>query len=361
MSRAAVATAASGTAAEPDVTRPERAGGTRRRSAVLATGLLAGLVALVLLAMVSVAVGSRSVPLSTALDALLAPDGSADHTVIRDLRVPRTLIGIGVGAALGLAGALMQSLTRNPLADPGLLGVNQGAMFGVTVAIGLLGVGDPALYVWFAFAGAAAAAALAYALGSAGRSGGGPVRLTLAGVALGMVFNAAASAILRTDSTTFDRMRFWLTGSLAGISADVAVRLAPFLATGLVLGLLLAKPLNALALGDEAGRALGVSVARTRGLTAIAVTLLCGAATAAAGPLWFVGLAVPHAVRALTGPDQRWVLPYTVVLAPVVLLGSDILGRVVAAPAEVQVGIMCAVVGAPVFILLARRRRLAAL
>lgn len=357
MNTAGVATAASEKAGKPDGTRPRRAG----RSAVLATGLLVSLAVLVLLSMASIAVGSRSVPLSTVLDALLAPDGSSDHTVIRGLRVPRTLTCLGVGAALGLAGALMQSLTRNPLADPGLLGINQGAAFGVTVAIGLLGVTDPSLYVWFAFVGAAAAASLAYALGSAGRSGAGPIRLTLAGVALGMVFNAAASAILRTDSATFDRMRFWLTGSLAGITTDVALGLAPFLAVGLALGLLLARPLNTLALGEEAGRALGVGVSRTRGLTAIAVTLLCGAATAAAGPLWFVGLAVPHAVRAFTGPDQRWVLPYTVVLAPVALLGSDILGRVVAAPSEVQVGIMCAVVGAPVFILLARRRRLAAL
>ncbi|MFI6511532.1 FecCD family ABC transporter permease [Streptosporangium sp. NPDC050855] len=328
---------------------------------MLFAGLLAGLAALVLMAMVSIAVGSRSVPLSTVLDALLAPDGSTDHTVVRSLRVPRTLIGLGVGAALGLAGALMQSLTRNPLADPGLLGISQGAMLGVTIAIGLLGLGDPAVYVWFAFAGAAAAATLVYALGSGGRTGGGPVRLTLAGVALGMVFNAAASAVLRMDNATFDRMRFWLTGSLAGVDGGAAVRFAPFLAAGLVLGLLLAKPLNALALGDEAGRALGVRVGRTRGLTAVAITLLCGAATAAAGPMWFIGLAVPHAVRAFTGPDQRWVLPYTVVLAPLVLLGSDVLGRVIAAPGEVQVGIMCAVVGAPVFILLARRRRLAAL
>ncbi|GAA2913469.1 iron chelate uptake ABC transporter family permease subunit [Streptosporangium fragile] len=357
MSTAGVATAASEKTGRPDGTRPRRTG----RPAALAAGLVVSLAVLAVLAVVSVAVGSRSVPLSTVLDALLAPDGSADHTVVRDLRVPRTLIGVGVGAALGLAGALMQSLTRNPLADPGLLGVNHGAAFGVTIALGLFGLTDPSLYVWFAFAGAAVAATLAYALGSAGRSGGGPVRLALAGVALSMVFQAASSAILRIDSTTFDRMRFWLTGSLAGITSDVALRLAPFLLAGLVLGLLLARPLNTLALGDEAGRALGVGVARTRALTAVAVTLLCGAATAAAGPLWFVGLAVPHAVRVLTGPDQRWVLPYTVVLAPAVLLVSDIVGRVVAAPGEVQVGIMCSVIGAPVFILLARRRRLAAL
>ncbi|MBG0821800.1 iron chelate uptake ABC transporter family permease subunit [Planomonospora sp. ID91781] len=335
--------------------------GQARRAALLAAGLLAGVGALVLLAAVSIAVGSRSVPLSTVVDALTAPDGSADHTVIRELRVPRTFLGLGVGAALGLAGALMQSLTRNPLADPGLLGVNSGAALGVAAALGLLGISDPALYVWFAFAGAAAAAVLVYALGSAGRAGSTPVRLALAGVALGMVFGAASSAILRIDSATFDRMRFWLTGSLAGPTPDVAVRLAPFLAAGLVLGLALAGPLNALALGDEAGRALGVGVGRTRALTAVAVTLLCGSATAAAGPIWFVGLVVPHGVRLLTGSDQRWLLPYTVVFTPVLLLGADVLGRVVASPAEIQVGLMWAVVGVPVFILLARRRRLAAL
>ncbi|WP_307845312.1 iron chelate uptake ABC transporter family permease subunit [Planomonospora sp. ID67723] len=331
------------------------------RTTALALGLLAGLGALVLLTLVGIAVGSRSVPLSIVVDALTAPDGSGDHTVIRELRVPRTLLGLGAGAALGLAGALMQSLTRNPLADPGLLGVNNGAALGVAVALGLLGVSDPALYVWFAFAGAAAASVLVYALGSAGRSGSSPVRLALAGVSLGMVLSAASSAILRADSATFDRMRFWLTGSLAGPTPDVAIRLAPFLAAGLILGLALAGPLNALALGDEAGRALGAGVGRTRALAAIAVTLLCGSATAAAGPLWFVGLVVPHAVRTLTGSDQRWLLPYTVVFTPVVLLAADILGRVVARPGEVQVGIMWAVVGAPVFILLARRRRLAAL
>ncbi len=331
------------------------------RPAVLAGGLLAALGLLVLVAAASVALGARSIPLQTVLDALAAPGASSDHTVVREVRIPRTLLGIGVGAALGLAGALMQSLTRNPLADPGLLGVNEGAALGVTVAMGLLGLSDPAVYVWFAFAGAALASVAVYALGSAGRSGAGPVRLALAGVALGMVCTAAASAILRIDPETFDRMRFWLTGSLAGQTPDVLVRLAPFLVAGLVLGLLLARPLNMLSLGDDAGKALGVAVTRTRMLTAVAVTLLCGSATAAAGPLWFVGLAVPHAVRAVVGHDQRWVLPYSALVAPVLLLAADVVGRLVAAPGEVQVGIMSAVIGAPLFILMARRRRLAAL
>ncbi|MFI6597141.1 FecCD family ABC transporter permease [Nonomuraea sp. NPDC050536] len=331
------------------------------RPAVLAGGLFAALGLLVLVAAASVALGARSIPLHTMLDALAAPGTSSDHTVVREVRIPRTLLGVGVGAALGLAGALMQSLTRNPLADPGLLGVNEGAALGVTVAMGLLGLSDPAVYVWFAFAGAALASVAVHTLGSAGRSGAGPVRLALAGVALGMVCTAVASAILRIDPETFDRMRFWLTGSLAGQTPDVLVRLAPFLVAGLVLGLLLARPLNMLSLGEDAGKALGVAVTRTRVLTAVAVTLLCGSATAAAGPLWFVGLAVPHAVRAVVGHDQRWVLPYSALVAPVLLLAADVAGRLVAVPGEVQVGIMSAVVGAPLFILMARRRRLAAL
>ncbi|GGO73524.1 FecCD family ABC transporter permease [Nonomuraea cavernae] len=339
----------------------EAAAPRRGRSAALAGGLVVALGLLVLMAMASVALGARSVPLSVVIDALTSPDGSSDHTVIRELRIPRTLLGIGVGASLGLAGALMQSLTRNPLADPGLLGINEGAAVGVTFALALLGLTDPAVYVWFAFGGAALASVIVYSLGAAGRSGAGPVRLTLAGVAVGMVFTAVSSAVLRMDPQTFDRMRFWLTGSLAAQSADVLVRLAPFMAAGIVLGLLLARPLNMLSLGDDAGKALGVAVTRTRVLTGVAVTLLCGAATAAAGPLWFVGLAVPHAVRALVGQDQRWVLPYSALAAPVLLLAADVAGRLIARPGEVQVGIMCAMVGAPIFILLARRRRLAAL
>ncbi|WP_246080025.1 FecCD family ABC transporter permease [Nonomuraea mesophila] len=338
-----------------------RAPARRGRPAVLATGLVVAVGVLALVAMASVALGARGVSFGTVIDAFLAPDGSNDHTVIRELRVPRTLLGIGVGATLGLAGALMQSLTRNPLADPGLLGINEGAALGVTLALGLFGLSDPAVYVWFAFGGAALASAAVYALASSGRSGSSPVRLTLGGVAFGMVCTAIASAILRMDSQTFDRMRFWLTGSLAGQTADTLVRLAPFMAAGLVLGLMLARPLNTLALGDDAGKALGVAVNRTRILTGVAVTLLCGAATAAAGPLWFVGLIVPHAVRAVVGPDQRWVLPYSALAAPVLLLAADVAGRLIARPGEVQVGIVWAVIGAPIFIMLARRRRVAAL
>ncbi|GAB2908483.1 FecCD family ABC transporter permease [Nonomuraea fastidiosa] len=350
----AVSEPVAGTGGVPDA----KAG---RRPPVLVAGLVVTFGVLVLVALASVALGARSVPFGTVIDAFIAPNGSSDHTVIRELRVPRTLLGLGVGATLGLAGALMQSLTRNPLADPGLLGINQGAALGVTLALGLFGLGDPTVYFWFAFGGAALASFIVYTLASSGRSGSSPVRLALAGVAFGMVCTAISSAILRMDSETFDRMRFWLTGSLAGQTADTLVRLAPFMAAGLVLGLLLARPLNMLALGDDAGKALGVAVNRTRILTGVAVTLLCGAATAAAGPLWFVGLIVPHAVRAAVGPDQRWVLPYSALAAPVLLLGADVIGRLIARPGEVQVGIVWAVIGAPIFILMARRKRVAAL
>ena len=348
-------------AVSADDTGPSAPAHPRGRRAALVGGLVlaAGLLALV--AMASVALGARAMPLSTVLEAFLAPGASSDHTVIRELRVPRTLLGILVGASLGLAGALMQSLTRNPLADPGLLGINEGAALGVTLALAVFGLSDPTVYVWFAFAGAALASVAVYSLGASGRSGAGPVRLALAGIAVGMGFTAASSAILRMDTETYDRMRFWLAGSLAGQTADTLMRLAPFMIAGLVLGLLVGRPLNMLSLGDDAGKALGVAVNRTRVVTAVAVTLLCGAATAAAGPLWFVGLAVPHAVRAVVGHDQRWVLPYSALVAPVLLLAADVVGRLIARPGEVQVGIMCAVLGAPVFILMTRRRRLAAL
>ncbi|RBQ20134.1 Fe(3+)-siderophore ABC transporter permease [Spongiactinospora rosea] len=333
----------------------------RKANTARSIGLAAGVALLLLVAVLSLVLGARSMPLATVVQALTDPTGSADHVVIRELRVPRTVLGIGTGAALGLAGALMQSLTRNPLADPGLLGIGQGAAFGVVIALALLGWSSPAVYVWFAFAGAALAFAAVYALGSAGRSGTSPVRLALAGVAMGAVLTAASSAVLRIDTETYDRMRFWMSGSLAGQGGEVVAQLVPFMAAGVLLGVLLAGPLNALALGDDAGRALGMSVGRTRLLAAVAITLLCGSATAAIGPVFFVGLAVPHAVRALVGPDQRWVLPFSALLAPILLLGSDIAGRLIGRPGEVQAGIVCAILGAPFFIALVRKGRLAAL
>jgi iron complex transport system permease protein len=255
----------------------------------------------------------------------------------------------------------MQALTRNPLADPGLLGVNSGAAAGVIVAIGILGIGGITAYVWFAFLGAAVASVVVYLLGTSGRAGATPVRLALAGTAIAAVLTAFTYAIALSDPDLLQRFNQWNVGSIAGRETDTIWRIAPFLAIGIIVALGLSRSLNALALGDDTAKALGASIGRTRIAGALAVTLLCGAATAAAGPIWFVGLAVAHVARGIVGPDQRWLLPYSAVLGPVLLLASDILGRVVVRPGELEVGIVTALVGAPIFIALVRRRKLAQL
>ncbi|MBX5441275.1 MAG: iron chelate uptake ABC transporter family permease subunit [Solirubrobacteraceae bacterium] len=342
---------------------PPTAPASRVRAArpprALALGLAAAV--LVLLAGASVAVGTRSIDLATVVDALLHGGHGEEGVIVRDLRVPRTLLGLAVGVALGLAGALMQALTRNPLADPGLLGVNAGAAAAVVVAVGLLGVGSLTGYVWFAFAGAALAAVVVHAIGAAGRGGAGPVRLALAGTAVTAALTAFTQAVTLMDRDAFDRWRAWSVGALGGRDADTLAQVAPFLVAGALLALALGRALNAIALGDETGRALGARVGRTRLLGALAVTLLCGAATAAIGPILFVGLTVPHVARAIAGADQRWVLAFSTVLAPALLLAADVVGRVVARPGELQAGIVTALLGAPVFIAIVRRRRIARL
>jgi len=263
--------------------------------------------------------------------------------------------------ALGMAGAVMQALTRNPLADPGLLGVNAGDAVAVVIGISVLGVSTALGYLPFAFLGAAVASVVVYLLGSVGRSGATPVRLALAGVAVTAALTAVIDAVTLLDPATFDKYRFWAVGSLNGRGTEIFWQVLPFIVVGVVLALCLGPALNALAMGDDVGRALGASVTRTRVLSGVVIMLLAGAATAAAGPIAFVGLAVPHAARSITGPDNRWVLAYTAVLAPILLLGSDIIGRVVVRPGELSVGIVTALIGAPIFIMMVRRRRVAQL
>ncbi|NBM19323.1 iron chelate uptake ABC transporter family permease subunit [Streptomyces sp. GC420] len=331
----------------------------RRRNAARAAGLLASVVLLLLVVVASVAVGARQIPLDQVWHGLFHDTGTRNDVVIQDLRIPRTVLGLLVGVSLGLAGAVMQALTRNPLADPGLLGVNAGAAAAVVSASSFLGVTSLTGYVWFAFLGAAVVSALVYLLG--GSRGATPVRLALAGTAITAALSGYINAVVLLDTAALDKMRFWNVGSLASANADVVRQVAPFLAAGTLLALGLARPLNAMAMGDDTARSLGTNVSRTRVLSMVAVTLLCGAATAACGPIVFVGLMMPHVVRAITGPDLRWILPYAAVLSPVLLLGSDIVGRVVARPSELQVGIVTALVGGPVFIYLVRRRRMAQL
>ncbi|MFI8817198.1 MULTISPECIES: FecCD family ABC transporter permease [unclassified Streptomyces] len=340
-------------AAAPAAARPGR-GVTVLRG----VGLLAALGALVLVGLLSVWVGTRGIPFTSTWNVLWNPDGSETSIIIHDYRIPRTLLGLLVGMALGLSGALMQALTRNPLADPGLLGISLGASAGVVVAIAFLGMGSVLGYVWFAFIGAAVASVVVYLLGASGRKVATPDRLVVAGAALTAVLYAFNSAVLLLNPRAFDQFRFWTVGSLAGRYYDVIQVILPFVAVGVLVALGLAPSLNALGLGDEVSRALGLNVGRTRALGAVAVMLLCGAATAAAGPIGFVGLAVPHVARFVVGPDQRWVLAYSMLLAPILLIGADVLGRVLGSPGEVQVGIITAFLGAPLFIALCRRRKL---
>lgn len=326
--------------------------GSRRRL----IGLVVALVVLLALLVASVLIGSTAITPAVVWNALFHPTNDIDQFAIRDFRLPRTVVGLVVGTALGVAGALIQALTRNPLADPGILGVNAGASFAVTVAVGLLGVRDIQSYLWFAFAGALIVTLMVLALGSA-RRGQSPVMMVLAGVCVGAVLGGAGSALELTNPDAFDAMRSWNAGSIVSRPLDLLWPILPFFAIGLLLAFAVSGPLNAMALGDELAVAQGVRLVRTRILAIIALTLLAGGATALAGPIGFVGLMVPHVARWIVGPDQRWIFAYSVLLAPSLLLASDILGRVVMRPGEIPVGIVTAFVGAPVLIALVRQRK----
>ncbi|SDP23249.1 iron complex transport system permease protein [Nakamurella panacisegetis] len=319
---------------------------------------LAGLVVLlVLCAALSLFIGSKGLSPSDVFRVLFHHDGSEADVIVNGQRLQRTVLAVVVGVALAVAGALMQALTRNPLADPGLLGVNAGAAVAVVVGIGAFSASTPVQYLPFAFVGAAVASVAVYILGSAGRSAATPVRLALAGTAITFALGAVLQALLTLSPTTFDAYRYWMTGTLSGRGTDVLLITAPWVIVGLVVAVLLGGSLNMMALGDEAGQALGVSLGRTRLVSGVLVALLAGAATAAVGPVSFVGLAVPHLARSITGPDNRWLMAYAGVLGPLVTLLADIVGRVVARPGEVGVGIVASVLGAPFFLVLVRRRK----
>jgi iron complex transport system permease protein len=323
-------------------------------------GLVFAFAVLAIATLFSLAVGSRSISLDEVLSALVHGGNSQDAVIVNSIRMPRTLLGIVVGAAIGIAGALMQALTRNPLADPGLLGVNAGAAAAVVIALAL-GVVGATGSVWFAFLGAALASVAVYMIGSAGRGGATPVRLALAGTAVTAALTALIYGVALSDERLLREFNFWSVGALSGRGRAQLDAVVPFVAVGVVLALALARSLNTLALGDDSARALGTRVGRTRIGGAIAITLLCGAGTAAAGPMYFLGLTVPHAGRAVCGPDERWVLVYSAVLGAALLLVADVIGRVLVRPSELQAGVMVAVIGAPVFIALVRRKRIPAL
>lgn len=326
-----------------------------RRARVL---LIVALVVLGLAVVLSLGVGARPIAPNIVWTALVSPDsGNADHVVILTQRIPRTVIGLLAGAALAVAGAIMQGLTRNPLADPGLLGINAGASVAVLAAITVFGIVAPAGFVWFAFVGAAVAAVVVAVIGSRGPDGASPAKLALTGAAVTAGLTAVSMLILTTQTVALEIYRYWSVGALTARGLDtVAVVLVPLL-VGLVLAALSVRGLNLIALGDDTARGLGHDVTRTRALGIVAAVLLCGGATAIAGPIVFLGLMVPHAVRAIVGDDYRWLLVIGVPLGAALLVIADVLGRIIALPGEVQAGIIVAFVGAPVLIALVLSRR----
>lgn len=330
---------------------------TSTRSSVFSHQLPAMLLAILLLLVMvalSLSVGEKSIPLSTILSALNGQCSSADCVIILDARLPRTLAGILAGIALGLSGALMQILTRNPLADPGILGINSGAGFAVVLGIAFFGASGIEHYLWYAFAGAMVATLLVAMIGALGRGRINPIRLTLAGVALAAVLEGMTSGISLLNPQAFDQLRFWQAGTLDIRSMGVIRVVAwPIIIAGLIT-LLMSRSLNNLTMGSELATALGTRIAMTQLTGLLAITLLCGSATAAVGPIGFVGLMMPHIAKRLSRANPRWLLPWTLVLTPSLLLAADLLGRVLVV-GELRVSVVTAFIGAPVLIWLVRR------
>lgn len=343
------------TAYAPTTTAPPAAPShpPRRRRVV---GVLLATAVLAATCIASLAIGTENVSLPTVWHAVTDYRDLGDQWIVHDLRIPRTVLALFVGLALGLSGTLIQAVGRNPLADSEILGINSGAALFVVSAIAFLGTTGIWTYIWFAFAGALFAMLLVYLVGMTGRGTVTPVRVLLAGVAVGAVMDGIGYAVRLRNPRAFDNMRFWDAGALDGRSLEVAGAIAPFIVVGAALCLVVGRSLNVTALGDDLAKSMGGNVARTQVVSLVAVTLLAGAATAGAGPIGFVGLMVPHAVRRFTGPDWRWVLGYATVVAPTLLLAADIVGRIIIRPAELPAGIVTAFLGAPVLIWLIRKR-----
>jgi iron complex transport system permease protein len=322
--------------------------------ALLLPGLLLCCVLLVLCLVWSITLGAADIAPRTVFDALFTPDGSFQHLIIQTVRLPRVLAGVTVGAALAVAGAIMQGLTRNPLADSGILGINSGAAFAVVLAVFTLGNLPLSSYAWFGFIGAAVAAAIVYTLGSMGRGGATPLKLTLAGVILTAFIGSFTTAILISDQDTLDKIRFWTAGSLAGRDMALLGQTAPYILIGLFGALLISRQITTISLGEDVAKGLGQNTGWVKGVAALMVVLLSGGAVALAGPIGFVGLVIPHVVRFIVGVDYRWVIPYSAVFGALLVTIADVGARVIIRPQELPTGVIMAALGAPFFIWLAR-------
>ncbi len=319
---------------------------------------LAFVVALVAMSMVwSMTLGAAEIESSVVIDAVLHYDDSIyDHLIIRLVRMPRVVAGVMVGASLAVAGGIMQGLTRNPLASPGILGVNAGAAFAVVLAVYLLGQSSLRAYMSYAFVGAAVAGAIVYGLGSMGRGGATPLKLTLAGAVFTAFVSSFTSALLISDQDTLDQIRFWTAGSLAGRNWELIELAAPYLSVGMVGALIIARQITTISLGEDVARGLGQNTVMVRLIAALLVVLLSGGSVALAGPIGFVGLVAPHVARFIVGADYRWILPYSAAIGALMVTVGDTLARIIIKPEELPVGVMTAFVGAPFFIYLARWR-----
>ncbi|BAU65725.1 iron ABC transporter, permease protein [Stanieria sp. NIES-3757] len=325
-----------------------------KKQFLLVFGLLLGGLILWLCLIASITWGAAEISFKDIYQAFTAFDGSSNHLIIRTVRLPRSLIALLVGAALAVAGAIMQGLTRNPLASPSILGVNAGAALAVVVGTLMLGSVSLNFYTWFAFAGAAISAVTVYLLGSIGRGGATPFNLTIAGAAFTAFISSITSGILILSQRTLEEIRFWLAGSVAGRDLNLLLQVLPYLCIGLILALALSKQITMLSLGEDTAKSLGQSIALTKILAAISIILLAGSSVAIAGPIGFVGLIIPHLARFLVGVDYRWILPYSAMFGAIIVLIADLFGRLIIRPAELPVGLVMPLIGAPFFIYLIR-------
>lgn len=319
------------------------------------------LICLAICVIASLAFGARYISFSEVIDTLLHFDAaSISHVVVRE-RIPRTVFGLVAGASLGVSGVLMQSITRNPIADPSVLGVNTGASLFVVSGIAFFHINTAGQYIWFALAGAAVTAVFVYGIGSMGRGGATPIKLALAGAATSAALSSLVSAIILPRTDVMNAFRFWQVGSISGATWKGISSVLPFLILGLVIGILASPALNALALGDDVATGLGVRTGTVRIAGALAGVLLCGATTALAGPIGFVGLMVPHTVRLLCGPNLRLIIPMSAVGGSIVLTLADVIGRLIGSPSELEAGIVTAFLGAPILIIIAMRTKVRSL
>lgn len=319
------------------------------------TGLFIGVLLVLLLIGLSIILGLAKITPQMVIDSYFNFDESYEHYIIQDTRIPRAFIAASVGASLAIAGTIMQGLTKNPLASPSIFGVNAGASFFVVLGISFLGVTSLNTFTWLAFTGAAIASVTVYVLGSMGRDGLTPVKLTLAGAAIAALFSALTQGILTMNERALDQVLFWLAGSVQGRDIEILYSVLPYLIVGWLSSLFIGKQMNVLAMGDDVAKGLGQKTLLIKIFGALIIVLLAGGSVAIAGPIGFIGIVIPHISRWLVGIDNRWVIPYSGLLGAILLLSADIGARYIIMPAEVPVGVMTAFIGVPFFIYIARR------